>query len=950
MLCFSAPALANPPIYISFLWHYHQPVYVPYEETYTTILNNGPAGGPSFGFSLHEMWSSKGGPYRSWPIDAVESGMNAGLQHLGTQCSLTGALIESLNNLDFHNWNGDFYGGWKARWQQGISWTTSNGNPRVELIGFPFHHSLGGLVFVNDLELQIELHKRIYLDAFGGSYSRGYFPAETSFHERMIPALVAADIDWVIVDNIHFNRTLNDYPWTGASGVIEPNPADQIGMNLADVDPGAEWIQLNGLWAPERVTSWAYRPKYISWTDPATSTETRMVAIPAACYMGNEDARGGFGALNYDAVMSQLEPYNTDDDHPILILLHHDGENFGAGSESYYHSNFQNFVNWCLSNPSRFVPTTIQDYMEMFPPDQDDVIHVEPGGWIGSGCLDPEFHYWLGDPNPFPDGYSPDWNSWSAITAAHNWVWTAHSIAPWTSIANILTNTGNQTEQAFHDFLCAEASDYEYWEGGGDQAIWNSNASRACNLAVDHAESVVSGHADTVGPTIFKPQRQPYNPGGMEWRVQQPADFMVWSFIYDLSGVSWATVKYRIDPDRVVDQANKVYAGGSWLEAPMAGSQRPSESIIEPEYLADFYTATITDQNQVLVDYYIEAQDSQGNLSRSEICHVVIGAAPSCGNDRVSWDPCYPTYDEPITVWVYNPGEGGWLHWGVNAQGHEWTTPDESYWPAGSELYQGGDAVQTPLEGPDENGDYWITIGPFNNPAQHVDTVDFVIHFTSDRWDNNDGNDYHIELSEPGTPTPTPTVTPTYPTATPTPSPGPGTPTATPTPSPSPGPGTPTATPSPRPDTPTATPSPGPGTPTATPTATSTVGPGTPTYTPIPTGILVRLGLNQPWYTANDPFSLSLTISNGAGAAMPTDLYIVLEAFGSYYFHPLWTGSPFGSRRELPPGITGPENVLTFQVPAGVPPSGPFIFYAACMEAGTINLISNLDVAVFGFY
>ena len=55
-------------------------------------------------------------------------------------------------------------------------------------------------------------------------------------------------------------------------------------------------------------------------------------------------------------------------------MLHHDGDNYGGGTEAYYHSNFDGFVNWVKSNPSRFVATTVQDYLSMFPPDPGDVI------------------------------------------------------------------------------------------------------------------------------------------------------------------------------------------------------------------------------------------------------------------------------------------------------------------------------------------------------------------------------------------------------------------------------------------------------------------------------------------------------------------------------------------------------------------------------------------------
>ncbi|MBN2054343.1 hypothetical protein JW905_05440 [bacterium] len=910
-LCLTPAGLCNPPIYISFLWHMHQPVYVPYDEAITIVQNNGPVGGPGFSFSLHEMWASKGGPYRTWPIDAVETGMNAGLPHLGAQVNFTGSLMESLGNLEYHDWNGGYYNNWKYRWQQGASWRTSLGNTRVEIIGFPFHHPIAGLVPVEDLELQIEMHRRLYLDNFGGTYSSGCFPAETSFHERSIPALVEAGMQWVLVDNIHLNRTLTDYPWTGNSGVVEPNGADSSGVTLQQMDPGSQWLNLNGLWAPEAVSPWAYRPHHIAWTDPATGLDSTIVAIPGACYMANEDARGGFGALNYEGVMSQLEASNTDDDHPLLVVLHHDGENYGAGTDSYYHSNFQNFVNWAQANPNRFVPTTIQDYMDMFPPDTNDIVRVEPGGWIGSGCLDPEFRFWLADPDPFPQGYSPDWNSWSVLTAAHNWVHTADSIQHWGAIGDILYNNGNQTARAFHDYLCAQASDYEYWEGGPDQLIWNSNAVRGCNLAVEHAGGVVSGGNDTVGPSIFKPQRQPYNPGGMEWHEQQPSDFTVWTFIYDLSGIAWAKVNYRIDPDGAVGPENRVYAGGAWNEAFMTGETRPSQSAVQPYYQADYYSAVIAGQTQVLVDYYVEAQDDLGNVARSEICHVFVGAF-SGPDESVTWTPSYPTRDQIITITVHEPGQGGWLHWGVNAVGTDWTQPDAGYWPAGTTLFGGtGPAVETPLDGPGPHGDYQVQVGPFNQ-SQIVHTIDFVIHFQDDSWDNNEGQDYHIAIWE----------TPPPATATPTPRPS-----ATATPSHTPPPWA-----------------------TLTPTPTSGFSPSaTPTLVPM-TDITIDLRLNQPWFTAGEWFSLDLSVVNGSPVGVAADQYVVLEAYGQYYFHPGWWSYPTSTQVFITGGAVYSDRLLDFRLPDDLPRAAPFYFYSALLSRGSGVLLSNFEMEVFGFY
>jgi len=137
------------------------------------------------------------------------------------------------------------------------------------------------------------------------------FPAETAFSERIIPALVAEGVQWVLVDNIHFDRACVGYPHTNSSNLFAPNHADQV--NPDPSTSGGAWVQLNNLWAPGRVSApFGYRPHYAQYVDPNTGAVTRMIAVPAARYEGNEDGRGGYGAFLYDAVMDQYLAYNTD--------------------------------------------------------------------------------------------------------------------------------------------------------------------------------------------------------------------------------------------------------------------------------------------------------------------------------------------------------------------------------------------------------------------------------------------------------------------------------------------------------------------------------------------------------------------------------------------------------------------------------------------------------------
>ncbi|MFB3895010.1 MAG: hypothetical protein ACE14V_01790 [bacterium] len=709
LFIFAGNGQADQPIYIAFLWHMHQPIYWPGE----TVTQTESAG--HYSFSVVDIFRQRIGPYTTYPIDAIESGKNAGLAHLGASVSFSGSLMENLDNL---KGTVSEFASWESRWVTGRTWSTSLGNPRLDIIGFGYYHPLNGLIEYDDIRRQIQLHKLAVSANFGSSisYSKGYFPAETAFSPRMILALVDEGIQWVIVDNIHFDRACLGYPWNSGGNIYEPNPADQQNPNPND------WISLTGLWAPTPVSAkWGHQPHYVSYIDPATGTTKKIIAVPADRYMGNEDGRGGFGALSYDAVMSQLESYNTDTAHPLLIVLHHDGDNYGGGTDSYYHSNFDSFITWLQANPTRFVCTTIQDYLDMFPPDTTDIIHIEDGSWAGADNGDPEFKKWNGDADS--SGYSADRNSWGVIVAGKNRVNTARQINPSSSIAST----------AYTNFLLGEASDYWYWEPNSD--TWDGHPTRASNIATLSANSIIgSGTLDTTGPTIYLPQREPYNPGGNEWGIAQSTTFTVWSYIYDVSGLTSTYLKYRIDTNGIISAENETYSGGTgvgaWVSISLSSVYRTPQTSVTPYYKAWEYSAAIGGLNGKLYDFYIEATDKKGYIARSPIRHVKLGAN-SIDNPSTFWIPATPTTGQTVSIY-YDPVRGSlpdstssvYIHLGYN----HWAT----------------------VLSPDGSMNFDSSTGYFRydySIPSVATTVDFCFNNGSGIWDNNSGQDWHITIS-----------------------------------------------------------------------------------------------------------------------------------------------------------------------------------------------------------
>ena len=706
------------PIYVAFHWHMHQPIYWPYENVVTT-QNRG-----AYSYNLYEIFDSRMGAYTDWPYNAVKRAAEAQLPHGGAQVSFSGSLIENLNNLRAVR---PHYNDWQRYYRMGRQLKTALGNPRLDLVAFGYHHPLMALIGYEDMRRQIADHRKIVQDTFGNdvSYSKGIFPPENAFAEWMISALVDEGLEWVFVDNIHFDRACQGYPWVKGENLVPPNPADQQNPN-----PG-KWIQMNGLWAPSKVSAWSNRPHYVVETDPKTGKPAvtpegkvaKMIAVPTDRYMGNEDGRGGFGALNYEMVMSQLEFANTDAAHPVLVVLHHDGDNYGGGTHSYYHENFGRFVQWVKENPQRFVCTTVQDYLDKFPPDPQDIIHVEPGSWSGADNGDAEFHKWNGDPSG-DTGYSPDRNSWGVMTAARNVVAQARA----QGVSEDLLRKGER-------FLAvAQTSCYEYWDG---TEMWDSHPTRACNQAIGQLLPLLSKDGqDNVGPSIYAPQREPYNPGGFEWGQEpETRDCTIWTYAYDTNDLDSVVLQYRLFPGKKhVTAENNVLGSDEWQEMVMASKTIAAQTNPMPLAKADEFSATLTGIKDALVDYRVVAKDKAGNVTASPILHVYIGAGTVEPEGPV-FEPANPTTGDTITIWAEKKAD---LHWGVN----DWTKPQECYWPEGTTPWQDGKAVDTPMTFDEESGRYKIVIGPFDNDEQAVEAINVVFHYADDSW----GKDFTIGL------------------------------------------------------------------------------------------------------------------------------------------------------------------------------------------------------------
>lgn len=121
----------------------------------------------------------------------------------------------------------------------------------------------------------------------------------------------------------------------------------------------------------------------------------------------------------------------------------------------------------------------------------------------------------------------------------------------------------------------------------------------AARRAIETLETFMAGrrHLDATGPTVLKPQRFPWNPGGYtfgwfnsvpeadrSFLKQHPSEFYIWTLAHDLSGIESLHLKIRHTLDnedfRSGHHQNLTYAGGplvsEWVSIPMTRRVLPN--------------------------------------------------------------------------------------------------------------------------------------------------------------------------------------------------------------------------------------------------------------------------------------------------------------------------------------------------------------------------------------
>lgn len=701
-------AAAN--VRVSRFWHNHQPIYWPewnsgaqnqrvqFAQDSINIKNSGtqkydsgsdhPENDLDAIFGVQDRINA----YQSGPKNSLASVFSGGYA-----MSYSGSLIDNVNNLGANGHSGYGTGWWNGN-REATKWTTSGGSRKLEMVGFTYHHSLGAVlpkeVFRKELKIFHEAAYKAWDMGSATNRSRGFFPTEMAFSPTMIDVLADEGYQWTIVASHHLSRTLPAYMGNASYTSPEnnswkiysspPNKADQLG----NTSGGNWWFGTGNVGE----TAWnhapyAYQLHKAKYVDPDTGAEKTIIMVPSDDI---QSYKAGYSGWQQGLIDANIAPYANDAARPCLVMPATDGDNAWGGGSSSWDGDAPS-----LMNNGTYPGVAIQDFVNQYG-GAADTVHMEDGAWIfpETDYGSPYFLKWVEPPaksgssncvyNTQIDcetpGFTPKFYSWAPVISGANWCQTAEQIwtnlngagsvaawkiqAPYDNLAGGAFTAPNIVERAWHIYLCGLDSGFQYYGGeGNDDEVKTSLATRR---AVEMLQTFMSTNLanDRTPPTVFKPQRFPWNPGAYTFGwfniipgngnalKKMRSEFYVWTHAYDVSGITNIVVKVRKDNDgtnSTGNNQNETYAGGSdvggWVSVPMTKRVLPNTAsaltaaannskisyfsqALSPE-VADYYFAKITDSTLSgfrgkLIDYYIEATDARGNTSKSDIQHVWV--------------------------------------------------------------------------------------------------------------------------------------------------------------------------------------------------------------------------------------------------------------------------------------------------------------------------------------
>jgi hypothetical protein len=200
----------------------------------------------------------------------------------------------------------------------------------IELIGMGYYHPLFPLIPSEDWDDHLCRGRQMVKNVFGRA-PRGFWPSEIAFCMEMVPALVKAGYEYVIVDSLHLQRK------NGGTDIYRP-----------------------------------YR---------ATVNDISIIVIP--CDRDLSDVqRHGTDAHSFFRALQQRVQHAPPTDQPRLITTWSDGENGGWFRQMHEPSGFFGhffvpFMEEIETGRSGVQPISISDFVSEHPPMEEVYVHTE---------------------------------------------------------------------------------------------------------------------------------------------------------------------------------------------------------------------------------------------------------------------------------------------------------------------------------------------------------------------------------------------------------------------------------------------------------------------------------------------------------------------------------------------------------------------------------------------
>ncbi len=744
------------------IYHNHMPNFWPYYDTSTyastavgapirytydggalAIKNSPPAGYKYFladgktampHDNLNQYYDrdAKRNAYTVWPAQTARANSSAHPQSQ-THVTMSAAVINNVQDFAERGTFSFFQPGWSSDWKSTVgSLKTKNGFNALDPIHFTGHHSMGPLVgpdyFLKDLIYQ---NVTLQQDYFLGSQfksSKGFFPTELGFSERLIPTLKKLGIEWSVMGNNHFSRTLKDYPYDYKNPsfdtlVSPPNRAD-----LQNTYEAGGWEKVGMAHEQQQIVNkfpFCNIPHWVQYVNPETGEVSKIAGIPVD--QNGSWLEGWEGQANAANEIDRPSYEKDANGRTMYFVIAHDGDN-GEGRAG-------SISTWLASggeySTAGVVGMGVDEYLKTYPIPEDDIQHVQDGSWVDTrdSSSDPDWYHWhipmgvwkgqfadfnkaLGtefevptnfDGTPFGHAVSMEYGyhylerNFAILQASLNYAKTAEQIwldshpnywKPTTDAQNQVTYSGNQlnpymfsypvkgdesndykgganpAELAWYFLIASIDSGFGYYDENQDD---NVKPTLGFNQSLFFSEPYVSKNIakDKTGPSMWWVQRYPTNPGSANsgkaegWtKVFADNTWAAYTYAYDVSGIKDVTLYVRAHKAKsmsATDIAPRVYnpkafAGkpnvnvnqvGEWkaykttkrdLTPDMNGvawqdnAVSKNYDVLPAKKIGSTYYAYISDYRDQLVDYYMEATDNLGNVTRSEINHAYIGA------------------------------------------------------------------------------------------------------------------------------------------------------------------------------------------------------------------------------------------------------------------------------------------------------------------------------------